>query len=138
MSGKTHSFGTKFSWSGVDVGGLTTINGISISVDSTEVTTHDSTDAYKEFLPGLIDAGEVGIEGYFDHTDTTGQQAMLADTNSRSSEACVITFPTTKATTWTFTGFITSIKIGDAPVDGAIPFSATIKVTGKPVFAVAT
>lgn len=138
MSNKTHTFGTEFSWNSVTVGGLTAINGVSISVGSTEVTTHDSSDAYKEFIPGMIDAGEVSIEGYFDHTDTTGQQAMLSDTNSRTSRAGIITFPTAKATTWTFTGFITSIKIGDAPVDGAIPFSATIKVTGKPTFAVAT
>lgn len=137
MSVKTNTFGTEFSWDGVDVGGLTSINGITISVDSTEVTTHDSADAYKEFLPGMIDAGEVSVEGYFDYTDTTGQQAMLADASARGSKTGIITFPTTKATTWTFTGFITSIKIGDAPVDGAIPFSAKIKVTGKPTFAVA-
>lgn len=137
MSNKNHAFGTVFSWNSVTVGGLTAINGISISVDSTEVTTHDSANAYKEFIPGMLDAGEVSIEGYFDYADTTGQQAMLTDTNNRTSRTGVITFPAATGTTWTFTGFITSLKIGENGVDGAIPFSATIKVTGKPTFAVA-
>lgn len=134
---KTHAFGTTFTWDSVEVGGLTAINGIEVSVDSVEVTSHDSANAYKEFLPGLIDPGEVSIEGYFDYLDTTGQQAMLTDLNDRSSKTAIITFPTTKAATWTFTGFITALKIGDAGMDGAIPFTATIKVTGKPTFAVA-
>jgi len=135
---KTHAHGTTFSWNSQAVASITGINGISLSVDSVEVTTHDSANSYKEFLPGLIDAGEVSLEGYFDQTDTTGQYAMLADLNSRTSRTGVITFPASTGSTWTFTGFLTGIKIGDAPIDGAIPFTATIKITGKPTFAIAT
>jgi hypothetical protein len=63
---------------------------------------------------------------------------MMTDFNARTSRAGVITFPASIGTSWTFTGFITAIKIGDAPLNGAIPFSAKIKPTGKPTLAVAT
>lgn len=133
---KTHAFGTTFSWNGQAVAALNAINGIETTVDTAEVTTHDSADAYKEFLPGLLDAGDVSLEGFFEPTDATGQYAMLTDMNARQIRACVITFPASTGATWTFNGLITNIKIGDAPVDGAIPFNATIKVSGKPSFAI--
>lgn len=128
-------YGTTFSWNGQTVAKIKAINGIELSVDMVDVTTHQSANAYKEVEPGLIDAGEVTLDGLFDETDTAGQQAMLADLNSRLSRAAVITFPSSIAS-WSFTGYISKLKIGDAPVDGMIPFTASIKPTGKPIFAV--
>lgn len=130
-------FGTVLTWNSQTVAKLRAINGIELSVDMVDVTTHQSADYYKEVQPGLIDAGEVTLEGDFDYTDTVGQAAMLTDLNSRTSRTGVITFPSAIGTTWTFTGYITKLKIGDAPVDGMIPFSASIKPTGKPVLATA-
>lgn len=134
---KTHAFGTTFSWNGQSVAALSAINGIEVSIDTVDVTTHDSPDAYREFIAGLLDAGEVGLEGYYEPTDSTGQYAMMTDMNARAVRQCVITFPSSTGTTWTFNGLITNLKIGDNPVDGAIPFAATIKVSGKPTFAIA-
>ena len=130
-------YGTTFTWNSQTVAKLKAINGIELSVDMVDVTTHQSADSYKEVQPGLIDAGEVSLEGFFDYTDTNGQAAMLTDLNSRTSRTGVITFPSAIGTTWTFTGYITKLKIGDAPVDGMIPFSASIKPTGKPTLATA-
>lgn len=135
---KTHAYGTTLTWDSELVAGLNAINGISISADTVEVTTHDSADGYKEFIPGLLDAGEITLEGFFSYTDAAGQQAMLTDMNARSTKTGVITFPVSTGTTWTFSGMLTSLKLGDAPVDGAIAFSATIKISGKPTLAVAT
>jgi len=132
----THAFGTKLKWNANYVASINTINGIEISADTVEVTTHDSPDAYKEYIPGLLDAGDVAVEGYFNATDTDGQIAMLTDMNARQSRSASIEFPASIGASWTFDGLITSLKIGDAPVDGAIPFTATIKVTSKPVLAV--
>ncbi len=135
--GKTHAYGTTFSWDGELVGKLTAINGIEITVDQVDASTHDSPDAFKEMLPGMLDAGEVSLEGFFDNEDTTGQLAILADMYARAKKAGIITFPAAAGTTWTFMGYVVGCKIGDATTDGAIPFSAKIKVTGKPVLAVA-
>jgi hypothetical protein len=131
-------YGTTFTWDSEVVADLTAINGIELSAAMIDATTHDSSDSYKEVIPGLIDPGEVTVEGNFDYTDTAGQHAMITDFNARSSKTGVITFPAATGATWTFTGYISKIKIGDAPVEGLIPFTASIKPTGKPTFAVAT
>lgn len=136
--GAKHAFGTTFKWNNVSVAGLTAINGIELTTATANVSNHLSADGFEEFLPGMHTAGDVSIEGFFDYADTTGQQAMITDHNAGTSRTAIITFPTATGTTWTFTGYITNIKVGDAGLDGAIPFSATIKPTGKPTFAVAT
>ena len=135
--GKTHAFGTTLTWDGAIVASLDSIGGVEISVDPVEVTTHDSPDAYKEYIAGLLDAGEVALSGFYNNEDATGQIAMVADAAARAVKAAVITFPTATGTTWSFNGLITSIKVGDAAVADGIPFSATIKITGKPTLAVA-
>jgi hypothetical protein len=131
-------YGTTFTWDDETVAKLTAINGIELSATMVDVSTHDSSDAYKEVIPGLIDPGEVMLEGLFDYEDTAGQHAMITDFNARASKTGIITFPTATGATWTFTGYISKIKIGDTPIEGAIPFMASIKPTGKPTFAVAT
>ncbi len=133
----THSFGTTFSWNSVVIAGLTAINGIDVSVSTIDISNHSSADYYNETLPGRLEAGDITLEGWFDYTNTTGQHALLTDMNSRTSRTCAITFPASTGATWTCTGYVTGVKIGDAGLDGAIPFSAKIKPTGKPVFAVA-
>lgn len=132
-----HAFGTTLNWDSAVVAGLTNIGGVDVSVSKVDSTTHASADAYKEFELGLLDAGDVAISGYFDYTDTAGQHAMLADMNARSKKTAIITFPVATGTTWTFTAGITGLKIGDAEIDGLIPFSATLSISGKPTFAVA-
>ena len=138
MGNPTHGFGATLTWNSQTVAGLTAINGIEINTDMLDVTTHQSANYYKEFIPGLIEAGDVVIEGQFDYTDTTGQQALLTDQNSRTSRTGVITFPAATGATWTFTAYVKSTKLGDNVIDGKIPFTATLKITGKPTFAVAT
>ena len=131
-------FGTTLQWNSQAVAELTQINGIEITADSVDITSHDSADFYKESIPGLLDAGEVSLEGGFDYTDTAGQHAMLTDMNARTSRAVIITFPASTGATWSFTGYATRMKIGDFPIDNVISFSASIKIVGKPAFAVAT
>lgn len=131
-----NSFGTTFKWGTVAVAKLTNIGGVEATAEMIDGTTHDSEDGYDEVTPGLIKTGEVPIAGNFEATDTTGQLAMVTDFNAKASKQCVITFP--GGQTWTFTGFISKIKIGDNPVNGLIPFTASIKPTGKPVFALGT
>lgn len=133
-----HAKGTTLTWDEKVVAELTAINGIELTAAMIDVTTHQSDDYYTETIPGLLTAGDVALEGLFDYTDTDGQLAMITDFNARESKAAIITFPSATGTTWNFTGYITNIKIGDATIDGAIPFTATIKPTGKPEFAVAT
>ena len=138
MANQTLGFGATLTWNSVVVAGLTAIHPPELSIDAVDGTTHQSTSANKQFFPGLVDPGEVSIEGFFDYSDPTGQLAMVTDAAARTARTGIVTFPASTGGSWTFTGFITKIKPADLPVDGLVPFTATIKVTGVPTFAVAT
>ena len=63
---------------------------------------------------------------------------MMTDFNAKTMRTAIIIFPAATGTTWTFSGYITAIKVEDAGTDGVIPFTATIKPTGQPTFAIST
>jgi len=120
------AFGTSISPS---AGEITNISGPGISVDEVEITNHNSADDFKEFVAGLIDGGEFSVEGNLTSAIVTG---LYADLLARISKSYVVTFP--NSMTWTFSGYPKSFET-DAPVDGKLGFSATFRVTGKPVLA---
>lgn len=138
MGKKTHAFGGKFLWDGKEVASLNNIGGVEISVDTVDVTTHDSEGAFKEFIAGLLDAGDVPISGYFDHEDADGQLAMVSDQVARVVKPATIVLPPSTGTQWNFDGLITNLKVGDLATADGIPYSATIKVSGKPTLTIAT
>jgi len=120
------AFGTSISPS---AGEITNITGPGISVDEVEITNHSSAGDCKEFVAGLIDGGEFSVEGNLTSTVVTG---VYNDLLARTSKSYTITFP--NGMTWTFTGYPKSFET-DSPVDGKLGFSATFRVTGKPVLA---
>lgn len=136
MYATTFGKGATLTWNSAAVALLTSVGTPELSIDSIDVTTHDSTGRAREFISGLYDAGEIAIEGYFDYTDTTGQHAMLTDAKAGTERSFTITGPSS-VFTFTCSGFITKIKlVGDAPIDDKLAFTASIKVTGEPVFSV--
>jgi len=131
----TRSLGTKLMKGTTAIAGLTSIGGIEITADTTDVTTLDSEGGYREFIGTFKDGGEVSIEGFFNPDTTSGQTALQESLDSGLAEDYTIDFPTTPAWGWTFKGVVTGFKVGDVDVDGTISFGATIKVSGKPVLA---
>ncbi len=126
---KTH--GTELFRGETKVARLLNISPPEITRDDMDVTDHDSPDGYKEYIPGLKDGGEVPIEGHLIPTDNT-QKGLLSAVDIDVPEPWTIKFPTVPRLYITFDGYVKGCKVGDAPVDGAMTFSATIKVTGKP------
>lgn len=131
---KSRSVGTKFTIGGKVVGGLTSINGLEMSSETTDVTDLANADGYKEFLGGFKDGGEVTVEGYLDG-ENEGQNAAYEAFESQEAVECAIAFPTAIGKTWNFTGVVTKYKAGDAGVTDALKFAATVKVSGKPTLA---
>ena len=90
---------------------------------------------HREFLQGIRDGGEVSIEGNHVPSDD-GQAAMYTHFNGDGDggglEAMIITFP--DASKWTFNAIVTNYQAGDAPYDGKLGFSATLKISGVPNF----
>jgi len=129
----TRALGTTLAIGATTVGGLTSISGVELSADTTDVTTLDSTDGYREFVGGFIDGGEVSADGYL--SDSGTDEATLVTKVGGDEEECVITF--SNGATWTFAGVVTGFSTS-ADLEDAIGFSITIKVSGKPVFAAGT
>lgn len=130
---KSQSVGTKFNIDTTAVGGLSSIGGVEISADSTDVTAMDNTTGYKEYLGGFKDGGEVPIEGFMDGEDK-GQDAMYAALEDQKVHQCSIVFPEAIGKTWTFPGIVTKFATS-AQVGDAVKFSASVKVAGKPTLA---
>ena len=109
------------------VGAITNISGPGLSLDTIDVTAHDSASAAREFVGGLIDGGEVSIEGNL--ISATAANVIIAELVARTSTTCAVIFPT-KAF-WEFEAIVTGFET-DSPHDGKIGFSASVKVTGLP------
>jgi len=116
-----------------NIANLTGISGPGISLDTIDVTAHDSADAFREFVAGVADGGEVSFEGNL--VSAAKGNEILTELANRKSTKCSVHFAVDPATTfytmWYFHGIFTGFET-DAPFDDKIGFSASIKVTGKP------
>jgi predicted secreted protein len=110
----------------------TMITGPENTRDQLDATTHSSTSAAREFIPGLKDGGEVTLEGNWVPSDA-GQTALLSSYDNGTTSACVITYAGS-AGTCTFNGFVSGFNIAP-PHDEKLTFTATIKVTGPVTYA---
>lgn len=110
------------------------VGGPSLSLDTIDVTTHASTGGWREFIPGLLDGGEVTLDIFIDLSQATqgNSTGLLSEITGRTVEGFRITWP--DATTATFNALVTSWEPG-AVVDGALQGSVTLKITGAVTFA---
>lgn len=131
-SNATAGAGTAITWNGKYIGDVTEIGDLDTSADDIEVTDHESPDGYKEYIQGLKDGGELEVSGNFYPTNT-GQSALISDINGGTIRTAVITLPGSVGT-WIFDAYVKGFTTS-TPIDGQVQFTATLKVTGKPVFA---
>lgn len=115
----------------IAVAKIKSISGPKQSRESIDVTTLDSGGGYREFIGGFRDGGEVAISGYFLYKDN-GQKAIVAAFDSEEAQDFMVKFPAALGAQWRFKGVVIDYEIG-SEVGDAITFSATIKVSGKPV-----
>lgn len=115
---------------------ISKIGGIEITLGTIEATTLTSADDFREFIGTLFEAGEVPIEGNFIAGDTDGQVALMADQIAKTVQSFVVTFPTAITATWSFDALVTKFKVGDYAVGGKLDFSASLKISGKPILAI--
>lgn len=107
---------------------ITAISPPAFHRDSVEATHMKSDDKFREFVPGILDAGEIQIEGNF--VASAADVVIAAMVGDKKSWR--IAFP--NAVAWTCQAFFTDFQ-AKAPIDNIQTFSATLKVSGKPVLA---
>lgn len=112
------------------IANLTSIGEIGLESDEIDTTDLDSPNDFKEFIAGAKDAGEVSLAGNIKTESIV--EAMLALANSRSVEEWTVKYPS--GATWVFNAFVKSFKDGEKTVEGLATFSATLRVTGAPVY----
>lgn len=105
------------------------LSGPSLQVDTEDVTSHDST-AYHEFIPTLIDAGEITFNLNFTNHATQGfSTGLYNDMVNRTKRNFQLVIPTATPRTGAFAGYVTGMPF-DLPHDGVIRADVTIKITG--------
>jgi len=112
------------------VADLTSIGEIGLESDEIDVTTLDSTGGYKEYIAGFKDAGEVSLGGIIKSEDA--METMLALAEAQSVEEWTV--ETASGSTWVFDGFVKIFKEGEATVEGVRGFTASIRISGQPVY----
>lgn len=106
-----------------------------MSRDEIDVTSHSSSDGYREFIAGMRDGGEVSFRANWLPTDAThdGATGLLETFNDNATHNWKIILPNTLATI-SFSGFLTAFE-PDTPLEEQGQLSGTIKVSGKPTVA---
>lgn len=128
--GSTFGIGDDLSPPGYDtLAEVVSITPFGYSRGAVDVTTMDSTSAFREFVAGLTDPGEVSLELNF-VPGTAAASTLLAEFDDRNVNEYRITFPDTS--TFDFDGFCTGFSTED-PIDDKMSATATYKITGKPV-----
>ena len=115
------------------IGEITNIGGPTLSVDTVDVTSHNSTDAFREYVAGIIDGGDISLEGNV--ISAAAANSLIGLSEGRAVVTFRIKFPLSSAGStgrdWLFCGVSNSFET-DAPHDGKMGFTAGIKLTGKP------
>jgi len=104
-----------------------------LSKDSIEVTSQDSDNGYREFIPGWKDSGEVSFEGNWIPENSTqdGSTGLLASFNDDDNHNWQIVLPAGGGGgKLEFSGHVTNFE-PDLPMEDVAKLSITIKLTGK-------
>lgn len=124
------AYSTTLKSDGTEIAELTSISGPSQKIKDIDVTNMDSPDGYNEHIPGLVDSGQISIEGNW--TNAASQTTAYTDFQARTTHTFVITTPGPH--TFTVSGFWSEIST-DAKTTAALTFKASIQCSGKPVYA---
>jgi predicted secreted protein len=102
------------------------IDGPSTKRDKTEVTPHKTSDYFREYVPGMIDPGEIKFKMNY-VTDDVTQAAIKADFDGGLTKSWQVEFP--DASGFSFLAFPTEYASSE-PAEDAITISVTLAITG--------
>lgn len=112
------------------IGNVTSVSGPEIERETYDVTAHDSTDGWREFIGGLKDGGEVSLELNY---DPEKHDSLVADFDDAAPRSYKMVFPAAAGGgSWALELILTGFS-QEAPVDDKLTAELTFKVSGKPV-----
>jgi predicted secreted protein len=113
----------------VNIAEISSITGPSMSRDTIDVTSLDSTGGYREFITGFRNAGTIVLAMNFTR-DT--YELMKEDFESNTAQNYQIILPDIENTGLDFEGLVTELPL-TIPADDKITADVTIQVTGQVV-----
>lgn len=131
---KYSAFGTaltKGAYPGTEIAQVTNISGLSISLDTVDVTEHDG-DGWEEHIATILRSGTITLDIVYDPSEATHKNAsggLLYDIVQRVLGTWNLVFPTTPVKYFTFSAYVTGFTPA-APVEGALTASVTLKPSG--------
>lgn len=131
---KYDAFGIALKKGGVEYAQVSNISGPGLSLDTEDVTSHDSTGAWEEVVGTILRSGEITLDLVWDPAHATHKYAaggLLYDLVQRTLIALTLEFPDAATTTWSFNALVTGFE-PTAPVDGALTATVKLKLSGQP------
>lgn len=112
---------------------LRKVGGPKLKLETIDVTVHNTTEPWRQFIGGLLDGGEVSLDLNFIPTDGTHDPStgLLSDMINRVQRNFQIVFPDDDTTTWEFTALVTGFDMNSEPA-GVLMATVTLKLTGSP------
>jgi len=109
------------------------MRGPTLRRDTIDVTNHDSTSAYREFINGLKDAGSITFDINYLPTDGTHNAAtgLLGEYDNGTTRAYALVFSDPSTTSWTFNGVVIGFEVA-AAIDEVLISSIELKISGAP------
>jgi hypothetical protein len=104
------------------------ISGPAIARDAVDATSFDSVEAWREFIPGLKDGGEISLQMLWLAAEAEKFEAEFAKTKATNYQ---VTFPFSPVKTWAFKAICTGFE-QESAVEATITATATFKISGKP------
>lgn len=111
------------------IANITNVEGPDSKRDTYDVTAHDTSDGYREFIGGLVDPGEVKVTLNYDPSEHESLRADLRDSAPRNYK---IVYPNS--------GGQIAVKLlltelnPKAPVDDKWTADVTFQASGKPTY----
>ena len=112
---------------------VTNISGLDSDVEEIDVTSHDSSGRYREFVGSFVDAGEVSFDLNFNPNEATHRASSGGILWIRDNFLTVpwkLKFPGTPAHSVSFMGFVKSAPL-DLPFDDKQSATVTVRLTGS-------
>lgn len=109
------------------IGRIRSISEIKAESEAIDVTTLDSPGGYKAYAQGQRDMGEITLEG-FHESGQEGQALLRTLFEAGEIVPFTVTFP--DQTALTFSAFVKAHALGAASVDGAVGFTAALRISG--------
>jgi len=116
------------------IGQIVSINGPNRSRDTIDISNMGSTAKWKEYLNGMMDAGEMSIDVVYDGTTySTSLAQEITNPTAYWKITCNDGTNAASSSSIYSAGFVTSLG-HSVSYDDAVKQSISIKLTGEPVF----